>query len=300
MRTVNSTSSSSSSESNVTGDANAAPGEAGPRVKRVVSERKRAANRANAQRSTGPKTERGKARSAMNAVRHGLAARASLLPGEDGDELARFAAEMEADLRPCGAAQREVVGRIVSLSWRLRRVAAVEETMWQEDDQERVRRHAAGVEVRTMFSHLPWGAPEEESQEASGEQFVARQFAQRNTSSLERLAVYEQRLDRALHAAFRQLQLLKKSREQNEATDVAEDDEPSAAATAPPRPGVQNEATEPPTPRETRLNVPECDGSGAVAAMQNEPTAAALRPSPQPSPGAAGEGEISSVAIPTG
>src|SRR5688572_7233527 len=196
MRTRNSRSSClSPSESNAAGEANAAAaGQAVSRPKRVVSERKRAANRANARRSTGPKTEAGKARSAMNALRHGLAARASLLPGEDGRELLSFAGEMEADLRPRGAAQLEVVGRIVSLSWRLRRVARVEETMWQEDEEERVRGHERGTRVRSMFSQMPdvmWGSSGEEPPVASGDQFAARQFAARGTSSLERLAVYE-------------------------------------------------------------------------------------------------------------
>ena len=43
-------------------------------MKTVVSQRKVAANRANARRSTGPRTGRGKARASRNALRHGLAA----------------------------------------------------------------------------------------------------------------------------------------------------------------------------------------------------------------------------------
>src|SRR5688500_252086 len=97
-----------------------APAADGSSKSKPVSARKLAANRANAARSTGPTSAQGKARSAMNAVRHGLAARASVLPGEDPRELADLAAEIEADLRPDGATQRELVGRIVNLSWRLR------------------------------------------------------------------------------------------------------------------------------------------------------------------------------------
>ena len=56
-------------------------------VKPVVSERKKAANRANAQKSTGPKTAEGKARSRLNAVTHGLCAVVIEIPGEDRELL---------------------------------------------------------------------------------------------------------------------------------------------------------------------------------------------------------------------
>ena len=51
----------------------------------VTSERRKAANRANARYSTGPKTLKRKAAVRLNAVRHGLLGPDVLLPGEDGD-----------------------------------------------------------------------------------------------------------------------------------------------------------------------------------------------------------------------
>jgi hypothetical protein len=49
----------------------------------MSSQQRLEANRANAKRSTGPKIELGKARSKMNAVRHGLSAQAIVIEGED-------------------------------------------------------------------------------------------------------------------------------------------------------------------------------------------------------------------------
>jgi hypothetical protein len=46
----------------------------------MPSSRKRAANQQNAQRSTGPRTPRGKAQSQLNALKHGLAIPAAALP----------------------------------------------------------------------------------------------------------------------------------------------------------------------------------------------------------------------------
>jgi hypothetical protein len=59
-----------------------APNESSSKSK-PVSSRKRAANRANARKSTGPRTPEGKARSSRNAISHGIYCQNLLLPGED-------------------------------------------------------------------------------------------------------------------------------------------------------------------------------------------------------------------------
>ena len=65
-----------------------------------VSARKLAANRANAQRSTGPRTAAGKARAAGNALVHGVLSRRVVLPGEDPAEFVAFADSWRAYLTP--------------------------------------------------------------------------------------------------------------------------------------------------------------------------------------------------------
>lgn len=253
--------------------------------RQTCSPRKLAANRANAARSTGPRSDGGKARASMNAVRHGLAARAALLPGEDPAELEQLAAELEADLRPAGAAERELVGRVVSLSWRLRRVARAEEAMWHEDDASRTRGYQVSSELRATFGYpLMPGDATEPPGSLTGPTFVAKQFERRGASALERLATYEQRLDRALHGALRQLQQLRKMR--------GDADEPVVApsATTPihdaiPAVGADPQHDDRPGEELTQQNEPTAVGEPAPgAAIAGPEPASALPPAATPSP----------------
>jgi hypothetical protein len=84
------------------------------------------ANQRNSQLSTGPKTEAGKARSATNALRHGLRSDAPVVPGEDPDAWEAHRAGIVASFSPAGALEAELAGRVALSLWRLRRVAAYE------------------------------------------------------------------------------------------------------------------------------------------------------------------------------
>ena len=79
------------------------------------------ANRANARKSTGPRTAAGKERASRNAVKHGLLAREAVIPGEDPEEFESYREGMRADLAPVGPVETMLAERIVGLSWRLRR-----------------------------------------------------------------------------------------------------------------------------------------------------------------------------------
>jgi len=85
-----------------------------------------AANRANAQLSTGPRTAAGLARSSQNAVKSALTGRTVLLPTDDVNEYAAFLAAFQAELAPVGQVERELVQSIVDTHWRLRRIQALE------------------------------------------------------------------------------------------------------------------------------------------------------------------------------
>ena len=85
------------------------------------------ANRRNAQSSTGPKTEAGKAASAANAISHGLTAAGDvLLQDESVDAFEEMQRDMLADLAPQGALQGMLARQIIQLLWRLDRAARLE------------------------------------------------------------------------------------------------------------------------------------------------------------------------------
>jgi hypothetical protein len=80
----------------------------------------------NAQKSTGPITEEGRQRSRYNAVRHGLTAETVIGALEDAEDYKTFEAAVIADYDAQSAVERELVLRLASLLWRLRRATTME------------------------------------------------------------------------------------------------------------------------------------------------------------------------------
>jgi hypothetical protein len=92
----------------------------------MVSETKLAANRANAQLSTGPQTAEGKAAVALNPVRHGIFATVPVLPTEDPDEWDRHRAPVVESLGAAGGLEIALAERAALVLWRLGRLARYE------------------------------------------------------------------------------------------------------------------------------------------------------------------------------
>ena len=84
------------------------------------------ANRRNALKSTGPVTDDGKRRSRRNAIRHGLTAETVIAVLEDPEDYKAFERSITADFDAQTAVERELVLRLASLLWRLRRTTAIE------------------------------------------------------------------------------------------------------------------------------------------------------------------------------
>src|SRR5262252_5680370 len=92
----------------------------------MTTEKQILANRQNAERSTGPRTESGKRRSRRNAVRHGLTAETVIVSLEDAADYSAFERAIKSNYSPQTAIEGQLVSRLASLLWRLRRAVIVE------------------------------------------------------------------------------------------------------------------------------------------------------------------------------
>jgi hypothetical protein len=94
------------------------------------------ANRRNALNSTGPKTEAGKQVSRRNALRHGLTAETVLSALEDAEDYQAFETAITVDYDAQSAVERELVLRLASILWRLRRATTMETGLFEIQAQQ--------------------------------------------------------------------------------------------------------------------------------------------------------------------
>jgi hypothetical protein len=85
-----------------------------------------AINRANSQHSTGPRTEAGKQRSALNALTHGLTCRTAVLPSEDPAAYEQHRRQFLEEYRPATPTETQLVHELADTSWRLNRIPLLE------------------------------------------------------------------------------------------------------------------------------------------------------------------------------
>jgi len=90
------------------------------------------ANRANAQKSTGPRTVEGKSASSLNALKHGADSASLLLPGEDPAQYQRLVSEYNRDIRPDGALEQFQVDTLVRTDWQRRRLQRIEAELYRQ------------------------------------------------------------------------------------------------------------------------------------------------------------------------
>ena len=98
-----------------------------------ISAAQLAANRANAQRSAGPRSPEGKAKVAQNALRHGLTAQQIIVRDDEREEFEAMEAELLHDTKPCNGFEGELVAQILHAQWNMRRVRILETSLFDPE-----------------------------------------------------------------------------------------------------------------------------------------------------------------------
>jgi hypothetical protein len=155
----------------------------------MATEAQTSANRANAQKSTGPRTPEGKETAAQNALKHGLFARETVIRGEDEDEFEMHREMLLGQLIADTPLEEILAERIVDLSWRLKRAVR---------DQEKA--FVKLYEKQTAGAQEPLEPPERA--ETIG-RMILEDFSQEGV--LDRLLRYERRIESSLYRTLNQL-----------------------------------------------------------------------------------------------
>jgi hypothetical protein len=99
----------------------------------MMTEAKLAANRANAQKSTGPKTAEGRANSSRNSFKHGLYSKRLVTSREQAAALDALKADLRAEHQPANQTEEILVNELAEQFWRLRRARALEARLLDGD-----------------------------------------------------------------------------------------------------------------------------------------------------------------------
>ena len=161
-------------------------------------------NRANAQHSTGPKTESGKWRSSLNALRHGLTGQIVVMPTEDMAAYQSHLKSFTDEYHPKGATEAQLVQQLADTSWRLNRAASLEANLY------------------TLAAALEPNPLSEAPVEIQATMALAAAL-ESQSKALMNLSLHSQRLSRQFERTATQLRALQKTRldvERNQLRDL--------------------------------------------------------------------------------
>jgi hypothetical protein len=157
------------------------------------------ANIANSQKSSGPKTEPGKHRTRLNAYRHGLTGQIRLLTAEENEAFDQHCTGIRESLAPVGALELDLAQSIAEDHWRLKRARAIETGIF-----------AAGV--LGQLGHPFGGIREDAAQVPIDEALSKAHTWLAKSENFQLLALYEQRIHRAIEKNMAQLRTLRAER----------------------------------------------------------------------------------------
>ncbi len=181
----------------------------------MTSEARVLANRRNSSKSTGPKTTEGKAVVAQNALKHGFLAHQDLIPGEDREQFESCRRLLLADLAPLGPMESTLAERIVSCSWRLKRADRLQNEVFDYLIAEEITDSLShyGDELSDADQQAIVSKPDTDPHLAVG-RAVYKDYTH-GEMALDRLMMYERRIENSLYRTMNELYKLRRLREQD-------------------------------------------------------------------------------------
>jgi hypothetical protein len=166
------------------------------------------ANRRNSKKSTGPKKRQGKAAVSQNAIKHGLFAHQTVISSENQDDFCMERDRILSDLVPESPMESMLAERIVDLSWRLNRVRCIQN---QTIDALSARNTSSPLTKLTkslLFKDK--GLPQADSSDSANDLALGRMAIKdfSNSRVLERLLMYERRIENSMYKTIFELKRL--------------------------------------------------------------------------------------------
>jgi len=147
-----------------------------------------AANRLNAQKSTGPKTPEDKARVSKNALKHGFFSKDVILPGEDPDgEFPQLRESLAQEWQPESATEQFLVETLAAAMWKLMRAQRIQKGAWtrllrldyEREEVDEPKTATPGDEgTRNLAEHFPYLSARHDRHEAYLHRLVEKNLRQ--------------------------------------------------------------------------------------------------------------------------
>jgi hypothetical protein len=195
----------------------------------MPSERQLAANKKNAQKSTGPKTPEGRAAVRLNGVKHGLTASTLVLPGESESDFESLLDSFEAEHHPATPTEEALVRQMAMAQWRLRRLYHVEAAFLSLRLDENAEDPAEIYETLDDAGRLAY-------------------VVQHSADTLTNLSHIEARLERSFYKALQELRRLRADHSQKMQNQTQSRDRtlPPQPSPGPDHPEIPEEVNAPP------------------------------------------------------
>ena len=172
----------------------------------MATRRQVRSNRKNAKKSTGPRTAQGKGAIGLNALKHGLLSRATILHNENTRDFEKLAKSVRTGLQPVGEVECLLVDRIISAIWRMSRLCRVEKEIFQFEKQDKAD-PAESLEV--MIDETDFFRREPIRGCDLGVAFIRQA---KGADAFSKLSRYEATIERSFYRALHELQRLQAAR----------------------------------------------------------------------------------------